>query len=124
MSMAAVRAQSRKALHDHMARPAFYYGDVSAPPSSYLEVTVRLHGKRGQIGDLPGTNLNYAETVDRKESVVFWREQVSAPLRGALVVFSATEGYWVDTVDPADGPRVTASVTPATPAELVGLAAP
>lgn len=106
-----------------MGRPAFYFANPT-DVSVYIETLARPHNKRGQIGDLPGTNLNYAEVVDRQERVVFWREDIPAPARGALVVFSATEAYWLDVVDPPDGQTITANVTKATAAELVGVPTP
>lgn len=121
MTFRSIKETARRALHGFMGQPASYYVTPSADP---VLVTVRPHSKRGQIGDLPGTNLNYAETFDRKEQVVFWAEQVPAPAKGSLVVLSATEGYWVDTTEPRDGQTITANVVFATAEELAGLTLP
>lgn len=121
MTFRSIKEMARRALHDFMGQPASYY---ATPESDPVLITVRPHSKRGQIGDLPGTNLNYAETFDRKEQVVFWAEQVAAPPKGALVVLSETEGYWVDTTEPRDGQTITANVLFATAEELAGLTLP
>ena len=122
MSFRDIKEAARRALHDFMGQPAIYYADpLTGQP---LAITARPHAKSGRIGDLPGTNLNYAEVFDRQERVILWREQVPDPVRGAIIIFSADEGYWIDTVEPPDGQTVTANVTRATAAELVGLALP
>ncbi len=122
MSFRDIKEAARRALHDFMGQPAVYYADVLA--GSSREITARPHGKGGRIGDLPGTNLNYAEVYDRKERVILWREQVSNPARGGLIIFSAEEGYWIDTVEPPDGQTVTVNVNRATTEELLGLDVP
>lgn len=114
----AIREQARRTLHNAMKRPASYYQDpniLSAP----LLVHVRPHGKRAMTGDLAGTNLSYAENRDRVFTVLFFREEVAVPKRGALIVLSATEGYFVDNVELADGLTVTANVTVADADDLV-----
>lgn len=122
MSFRAIKEASRRALHDFMGQPAVYYSDPVA--GLHSNITARPHAKSGRIGDLPGTNLNYAEVFDRQERVILWREQVPVPLRGALIVFSAAEGYWIDSVEPPDGQTFTVNVTRATASELVGLVLP
>lgn len=124
MSLDALRKRSRGLLHGTMARPALYIPDAASAPDDYLQTSVRLHSKRGQIGDLPGTNLNYAEVVDRVEKLVFLFDEVPAPARGALVVLSALEGYWLDTVDPPDGITVSVSVSRASAQEMLGIPVP
>ena len=124
MSLDALRKRSRGLLHDDMARPAFYIPESADSPDDYAAVSARLHSKRGQIGDLPGTNLNYAEVMDRTERLVFLFSELPAPKRGALVVFSAVEGYWLDTVDPPDGITVTVTVTRASAQEMLGIPSP
>lgn len=107
-----------------MARPALYIPDSADAPDDYERITARAHSKRGQIGDLPGTNLNYAEVVDRAEKLVFLFSELPAPKRGALIVFTATEGYWIDVVDPPDGITVSATVNRASVQEMLGIPTP
>ena len=106
-----------------MGRPAHYF-ENAANPSGYIVTKARPHGKRGQVGDLAGTNLNYAEVIDRKEAVIIWREDVPQPVRLAIIVFSDQEAYWVDSVDPPDGQTIKVNVTRADVAEIIGLPVP
>lgn len=123
MGIREIREQARGSLHAYMGRPILYYPDHT-DTDAFVESKARAHSKRGQIGDLPGTNLNYAEVIDRVERVVLWRADIPAPMRGGLIVFSATEGYWIESVDPPDGQTVKVNVISATEAELVGIPAP
>jgi len=123
MNFRQIKEASRRALHDFMGQPAFYYAEplVDTAPAS---ITARPHGKKGRIGDLPGTNLNYAEVFDRQERVILWLEQLPNPVRGGLIIFSPSEGYWIDTLEPPDGQTITANVNRATDQELSGLSHP
>lgn len=100
-----------------MARPANLYPGAGVIVPGPLLIAVRLHGKTSKIGDIAGTNLNFAEQHDRIEKLIFWREELLAaqeldrPTRSAFVVFSADEAYLVDNVLPPDGQTVTAEVT-------------
>lgn len=129
MSISRIKASARQALHDFMGRPAILYLDPAAPATG--EITVRHHEKMAMLGDLSGTNLSYAENHDDEETVVFWCAQLepfvgimASPPRGALVVLSAVEGYYVDNTMPRYGQTVTAEVTPASEADLVGKTTP
>jgi len=129
MSISRVKATARAALHSFMGRPAMLYLDPAVEPPA--PITVRHHEKAALVGDLAGTNLSYAETHDDEETVVFWCEQLeplvgatASPPRGALVVLSATEGYWVNNTRLRYGQTVTAEVTPASEAELAGKTTP
>ena len=123
MSITAIRRTARGALHSFMGRPAHYF-PVVTNPLVFVTTKARAHSKRAMVGDLPGTNLNYAEMIDRKERVVLWREDVPNPARLALIVFSADEAYWVDSIDPPDGQTITVNVTMADASEIVGLTLP
>lgn len=130
MSFRDIKFAARQVVHDTMAQPASFYAIPSTSEPAFI--TARPHSKRGQIGDLAGTNLNYAEDFDRKERIVFWRDQLllipdvpgSVPPRGALVIFSADEGYFVDSVEPPDGQTITAEVTRAEAENLAGFEDP
>lgn len=129
MSISQIKAAARGALHEFMGRPANLY--LSNTTTEFTAITVRHHEKAALVGDLSGTNLSYAENHDDQETVVFWCDQLmplvgtqSSPPRGALVVLSASEGYWVDNTRPRYGQTVTAEVTPASVQELAGKTAP
>lgn len=118
-----IREKARRALHKAMKRPASYYADPTLPDAPVL-VYVRPHGKKNLTGDLAGTNLSYAENRDRVFTVLFFRDEVPNPPRGALIVLSATEGYFVDNVELPDGLTVTANVTVADADDLAGRTLP
>lgn len=129
MSISQIKATARAALHGFMGRPATLYLDPAVEPPA--EITVRHHEKSSLVGDLSGTNLSYAENHDDEDTIVFWCDQLTplvgaeaAPPRGALVVLSATEGYWVDNTRLRYGQTVTAEVTPASASDLVGKTVP
>lgn len=126
-----IKANARQVVHSHMGQPASFYVSVDqAGPPTYI--TARPHAKHGLIGDLSGTNLSYAESPDRVETIIFWRDQIvdkvgietGIPPRSALVVFAPDEGYWIDNVRPPDGDTVTAEVVRADASELAGKTLP
>jgi hypothetical protein len=114
-----IREKARRALHQAMKRPASYYQDPDVNSAPIL-VHVRPHSESGRTGDLKGTRLHYAENLDRFYRVLFFREEVEVPKRGALLVLSETEGYVIDTVELPDGLTVTANVSVATAEDLAG----
>lgn len=124
MSISKIKATARRALHDFMGRPASYYADPRESNPSPKFIKARYHSKKELIGDMPGTNLSYAETHDRNESVVFDREEIREPRRNALVIFSTVEGYFIDNTMPPDGMTVSSEVVRADQADLVGFLAP
>jgi hypothetical protein len=120
-----IRRRSRKALHDFMGRPAAYYANPEVRATATYEVIkARPHSKTAMAGDLAGTNLSYAQTRDRAETVVFWREEVKNPTRLSLVIFSEDEAYFVHNVMPPDGQTITAEVVFAERSEIVGYQTP
>lgn len=125
MSFRDIKNDCRRALHDFMAVPASFYASPSVEPPVLR--SVRPHSRPAMVGDLAGTNLSYVETHDRKETVVFLLSEFPDPNvigRGALVVISETEGYWIENRMPRDGLTVTAEVTMASPADLAGKTLP
>lgn len=117
MGFREIKERSRRALHNAMKQPAAYYVDPDSTDDPFL-IHVRPRLKENMTGDLAGTNLSYAQNHDQALKILFWREEVEHPVRGALVVFSAEEGYFVDSVELPDGLTVTAVVTKAGPDDL------
>lgn len=125
-----IKHAARQVVHDTMGQPASFYRETGDPDP--VAITARPHSKHGLIGDLAGTNLNYAETADREETVIFWRDQIvervgiatGIPPRSSLVVFSEDEGYWIDNTRPPDGDTVTCEVVRASAEELAGRTLP
>ena len=120
MTMAEIKATSRQALHEFMARPVSFY-ETEATPSP-TTITGRAHAAPKVVGDLAGTNLSYAEVHERPTTVVLLRSELTALTltRGSLIIFEATEGWFVETVKPPDGLTVTVEVSPLSSTSLDG----
>lgn len=102
MSLRAIKTKARTALHHQMRVRAFYYpaGNPAAEPAT---VHVRVHTKfDAQLGDLKGTNFNYAEIEAQVPRLVFWRSE-QEPDNLAVVMISADEGYRINHVHEPDG---------------------
>lgn len=120
MSISDIQNNARQALHAHMARPASLYG---ADGNLVGLVTVRKIVKPKNVGDLAGTNLSYAEFSEAPTKLIFLVSEHS-PARHEKVVLSATEGYFIDTVDPVDGLTQTVAVSEMSATELAGKTLP
>lgn len=108
-----------------MSRPAvFYKADGTFIGLSH----VRVIENPVKTGDLAGTNLSYAEVHEVRTSVIFNRDELVALevslSRNDFVVLSATRGFVLDNVLPADGMTVTADATRMSASELAGKATP
>lgn len=118
-----MRIGNRK-LHEHMSFRALCF----MPPfvdgtTEVTEIDVRKHDKFVQLGDLKGTNFNYAEIEDNSPRLVFERSQIE-PVRNHIVSVAVGEAYRVDTVLPPDDEFVTARVARLHPSEAAGLPVP
>lgn len=124
MSLADIKAISRQALHDFMSRPASLYDSSGVLFSS--EITARRHDVSKLAGDLAGTNLSYAEVHERPTTVVLWKAQIAglSLRRGCLILFAEDEGWFVETVKPADGLTVTVEVSTLSPDIMLGKTLP
>lgn len=111
-------------LHDVMAVPALYFarpyvaGDTPVQP-----ITVRVHDKFALVGDLKGTNFNYAEFEDNAPRIVFMRSEIE-PVRNMIVSVEAGSAYRVDTVLPPNDETVTARVARLHVSETAGFPVP
>jgi len=103
-----------------MRVPAFYIVGDSEP----LLVHVRVHTKFDALGDMKGTNFNYAEREDILPQILFMRDEVPSPVRGAYVSIEQGEAYSINHTEPADTISVTAFVAPILPSELAELNLP
>jgi len=121
MSFAEVQATARTALHEFMSREASFYASAAATPET---ITARRHNAPKLVGDLAGTNLSYAEVQERPTTVVLWAAELEAAgtsvSRGSLIIFTATEGWYVDHTSPADDETITVDVTPMSASDLDG----
>lgn len=117
MSWRTIKRAARQTLHQHMKVAALYIPPGGAPQP----VFVRVHTKDDVLlGDMVGTNFSYAEKQEIEPSILFMRDEVAMPVRNAIVMISATEGYRINNVKPADDISITAEVTRLMVAELAG----
>jgi len=109
-------------LHQHLLVNAFY---IPVPAATPQAVTVRLF-IRDEIkaGDMAGTNFHYAEMQERVPRILFMREQVNLPARGAVVSVAPGEAYRIDNTEPADDISVTCECTRMFSQETTGLPVP
>lgn len=119
-TVADIKLRGRRALHLTMGRPAMYYADGYGDPEDYVEIKARYHSNVAMAGDLAGSANQYVQNQDRKEQIIFLREQVSAPRRNALVIFSDDEGYFIENAAAPDGITITADAVKADRSDLVG----
>jgi hypothetical protein len=125
MSLADVKALARQPLHDFMSRAAVLHSPTETVVGN---ITARLHDMSKKVGDLAGTNLSYAEQMERPTTLVLWLAQITdlgyTLKRNCSVVFGPTEGYRISVVHPADNQTVTVDVTPLSATDLAGKTLP
>lgn len=115
------KRNARRAIHDTMARPAFYIVDDSAPGNPPPTVHVRLHYK---FDANSGTGNGYADMREQIPKLIFMRDEVDEPARNAVLTLSTGEGYRIDLIDPPDDLTVKATVVPMSSAEVAELGLP
>lgn len=121
MSWRTIKREARKQLHEHMKVSALYI----PPGGSPQPVFVRIHTQMDvQLGDMAGTNFNYAERQEITPRILFMRDQVSMPLRNAVVSVAPGEAYRIDNVRPPDDISIIAEVSRMLVAETAGLPVP
>jgi len=113
--------EGRRTLHEHMSVPALYFADPSVDDP--ILITVRVHEKWVALGDLKGTNFNYAEVSDIAPRIIFLRSEIE-PERGYLVSVEPGVAFRIDNVLPPDDITVTATVIALSPDDTVGLPVP
>lgn len=114
-------------MHETFALPGVLYETGTSKPSVPDNVvTLRIHDKEKLVGDLAGTNLNYAETVERPTQAIFQTADLVGHdiRRGSMVIMfdymGSPVGYFIDNVHPADGLTTSCDVTPLSASELSG----
>jgi hypothetical protein len=101
--------EARAILHDEMSVEAVYFVPPYNPLTTVVQdITVRVHDKFIALGDLKGTNFNYAELESIAPRIVFWREQIEAPEHNAIVSLKPGLAYRIDRDQEYDGVTVTA----------------
>lgn len=108
--MASFRDIKRRARRDvqlHLRVPALYLASIDAEP---VPCFVRVHTKFQALGDMKGTNFNYAEREDITPRIIIWREEIPQPVRNAIISVEAGEAYYLDNIQPPDDLTITAMV--------------
>ena len=115
------KRKARRQLHQRLAVPAIYI----APGGAQTECSVRLHTTFPAIGgDVEGGYQYGAERFDQTPRLVFLIEEISMPVRGAIVSVEVGEAYKIDTAREADDITITANVVRLTGAATTGLPVP
>ncbi len=91
----------------HLRVPALYLSSIDAEP---VPCFVRVHTKFQALGDMKGTNFNYAEREDITPRIIIWREEIPQPVRNAIISVEAGEAYYLDNIQPPDDLTITAMV--------------
>lgn len=111
-----IKSQMRRDVHATMRVPAYYR---AAPADAWLPIEVRVHSKMTMVGDTAnGLGVEGAGHHDITPRLIFWREQVQVPARGAIVSISATEAWQIADSEKPDGLTITAAATPVPQAKI------
>lgn len=94
---------ARRQLHDYMSVDAVaWYGEVPTDPADLKKLTVRVHEKWLALGDLKGTNFNYAEVESIAPRMIFMLDEIH-PDDGLWVSVEPGVAFRVDhTLEPDD----------------------
>lgn len=115
-----IKRKARRELHERLQVSALYIvGDDDPVP-----VNVRVHTKFDALGDMKGTNFHFAEREEPLPRILFMRDEISRPMKNAIISISATEAYYVDHSDPPDDISVTSYVVVIRPDELIPMNLP
>ncbi len=116
-----IKRNARRVVQLHLRVPALYLATRDAVP---VPCFVRVHTKFQALGDMKGTNFNYAEYEDITPRIILWREELPQPSRNAIISVEAGEAYQIDNVQPADDLTITAMVTAMDIEDTAGLPIP
>lgn len=126
--------KARRAVHETMRVAALYVvpnpafvDDTSTPDEcKYItqEVSPRVHYQFKALGDLKGTSFHYAEKQEVAPQIIFWRDELSDPIAGAIVSVSESEMYRIDNVMPPDGVTITCEVVRVPKRQMEGVPYP
>lgn len=111
----AIKNQARRDLHAELKIPAYYRASVSG---DWVPVEIRLHTQFNTGGDLTG--FNAVQMHDISPRIIFMRDQVEKPARGAIVSVESGEAWQIaDALEP-DGITITAMAAPVPVAQTAG----
>jgi hypothetical protein len=125
--MGAFREQmnaARQQLHDYMSVEVLYFEGPYDPLTTVVQkITVRIHDKFLALGDLKGTNFNYAEIASISPRMIFLRSEVE-PQRDFYVSYEEGLAYRIDNPLEPDGLTQTAEVVRLRPEQTLGFPLP
>jgi len=113
--------RARRDVQQHLRVPALYLATLASRP---IPCFVRVHTSNAALGDMKGTSFSYAERIEFTPSVLIWREEVAAPVRGAIISVEPGEAYKIDHVSPPDDLTIKATVVALSAREATGLPVP
>lgn len=95
--------EARQTLHEYMSVYAAYFkAPFEEGVTPVQTITVRVHDKFLALGDLKGTNFNYAEIEAISPKAIFMLEEVT-PDRGYIISLEPGVAYRIDhTHEPDD----------------------
>ena len=126
--MGAFREQmndARRQLHDYMSVDVVYFEGPYDPLTTVCQkTTVRIHDKVLALGDLKGTNFNYAEIASISPRVIFMLEDGVAPERDFIISYKEGLAYRLDNPLEIDGLTQTVEVIRMRPEQTIGFPLP
>lgn len=124
------RTKLRPTVHAVMSDAAFLFSAPYDPAVGHVAITVRVHDRFHQQGDLKGTNFNYVEMEDDSPSGIFWMEELILvgislkSLEGKIISFEPHRIYQIGAVKPRDDQTVTAQLSILKSIDTVGFPLP
>lgn len=106
MSWRDIKRDMRRDVHSNMQIPALYL-EAGKPP---LEVTVRLHTKFADLGDMRGTSSAFAEKHEVSPKAILLTEEVPNPVRNAIISVAPGEAYRIDNAYPPENITITVEI--------------
>ena len=110
--------QARERLHQQFSVKALYVYGANAP----VPITVRVHEKQKDVGDMPGGFATRSEMVTCL--ILLNSEFPTPPARGGYVSIASDEAYALPVVDPVHGVTREVEVTRLNAAKLADLDLP
>ena len=92
---------------ERMARTALYFKDPA--DDAPVQIRVIITDRFQTLGDLKGTNFNYAEVLDNTPRIEMLLDEVE-PKRNFFISVEKDLVYQIDTVQPPEDITVTANV--------------
>lgn len=104
-----------------MQVPALY---IVPATNAVVPCQVRIHSRWEALGGVKGTSFSYAEAEERGTEIIFWRDQIPAPARNAILSVEPGEAYSIDTTKKPDDQTVTAKAVALDPVKALAFPVP